>query len=52
MITEEHQPLSPFTRETALQKVKDAEGAWTSCDPERVALAYGEVSWSSTTATP
>jgi uncharacterized protein len=33
-------PLPPFTRETALQKVKMAEDAWNSRDPERVALAY------------
>jgi uncharacterized protein len=34
-------PLKPpFTRETALLKVKAAEDAWNSCDPERVALAY------------
>jgi hypothetical protein len=32
----------PFTRETALLKVKMAEDAWNSCDPERVALAYTE----------
>ncbi|HEY6560429.1 MAG TPA: nuclear transport factor 2 family protein [Polyangiaceae bacterium] len=32
----------PFTRETALLKVKLAEDAWNSCDPERVALAYTE----------
>lgn len=30
----------PFTRETALLKVKTAEDAWNSRDPERVALAY------------
>lgn len=30
----------PFTRETALQKVRAAENAWNSRDPERVALAY------------
>jgi uncharacterized protein len=34
-------PLKPpFTRETALLKVKAAEDAWNSCDPERVAQAY------------
>jgi nuclear transport factor 2 (NTF2) superfamily protein len=33
-------PLPPFTRETAIQKVRGAEDAWNSCDPERVALAY------------
>lgn len=32
----------PFTRETALLKVKAAENAWNSRDPERVALAYSE----------
>lgn len=30
----------PFTLETARAKVKAAEDAWNSCDPERVALAY------------
>ncbi len=30
----------PFTRETALQKVRAAEDAWNSRDPDRVALAY------------
>ena len=33
-------PLPPFTRETAIQKVRLAEDAWNSCDPEKVALAY------------
>jgi uncharacterized protein (TIGR02246 family) len=33
-------PLPPFTRETATQKVRGAEDAWNSRDPERVALAY------------
>jgi len=32
--------LPPFTRETAIQKVRLAEDAWNSRDPERVALAY------------
>jgi nuclear transport factor 2 (NTF2) superfamily protein len=32
----------PFTRETALAKVKAAEDAWNSRDPERVAEAYSE----------
>jgi nuclear transport factor 2 (NTF2) superfamily protein len=35
-------PLPPFTRETAVQKVRIAEDAWNSRDPERVALAYTE----------
>jgi nuclear transport factor 2 (NTF2) superfamily protein len=34
--------VPPFTRETALAKVKAAESAWNSRDPERVALAYSE----------
>ena len=35
-------PLPPFTAETARQKVKAAEDAWNSLDPERVYLAYSE----------
>jgi nuclear transport factor 2 (NTF2) superfamily protein len=33
-------PLPPFTRETAIQKVRMAEDGWNSRDPQRVALAY------------
>jgi nuclear transport factor 2 (NTF2) superfamily protein len=33
-------PLPPFTLESATQKVRMAEDAWNSRDPERVALAY------------
>jgi len=33
-------PLPPFTRETAIEKVRLAEDAWNSRDPERVSLAY------------
>lgn len=34
-------PLAPpFTRETAVRKVRMAEDGWNSRDPERVALAY------------
>jgi uncharacterized protein len=32
----------PFTQETALAKVKAAQDAWNTRDPERVALAYTE----------
>lgn len=32
----------PFTRETARAKVRAAQDAWNSRDPERVALAYTE----------
>lgn len=35
-------PLPPFTFETATQKVRLAEDAWNTRDPERVALAYTE----------
>lgn len=37
-------PLPPFTAETAAQKVRGAEDAWNSRDPERVALGYTEES--------
>ncbi len=33
-------PLPPFTAETAAQKVRLAEDAWNSRDPESVARAY------------
>ena len=33
-------PLPPFTRETAMQKVRLAENGWNSRTPEKVALAY------------
>jgi len=39
----EHQPrppFPPFTRETAMQKVRMAEDGWNNRDPEKVALAY------------
>jgi nuclear transport factor 2 (NTF2) superfamily protein len=32
--------LPPFTRETAIQKVRLAEDGWNTRDPQRVALAY------------
>ena len=35
-------PLPPFTPETAVQKVRMAEDAWNTREPERVALAYTE----------
>ena len=38
-------PLPPFTRETAIQKVRLAEDAWNSRDPEKVALGYTVDSW-------
>ncbi|MET8471886.1 nuclear transport factor 2 family protein [Streptomyces sp. NPDC006422] len=33
-------PFPPFTHDTAVQKVRLAEDAWNTRDPERVALAY------------
>jgi len=32
--------VPPFSRETAILKVRKAEDAWNSRDPEKVALAY------------
>jgi len=39
-MSENRPPLPPFTLETAKQKIRAAEDAWNSCDPERVSLAY------------
>ncbi|MGS0754322.1 nuclear transport factor 2 family protein [Roseateles sp. GG27B] len=33
-------PLPPFTRETAVQKIRLAEDAWNSRDPSRIVMAY------------
>ncbi len=39
-------PLPPFTPETAAQKVRMAEDAWNSRDPDRVVQVYTEdTSW-------
>jgi uncharacterized protein len=35
-------PVPPFTRETAIAKVRLAEDGWNSRDPQRVALVYTE----------
>jgi nuclear transport factor 2 (NTF2) superfamily protein len=40
MKTEPRPPLPPFDTESAIQKVRLAEDAWNSRDPERVSLAY------------
>ena len=37
---ERRPPLPPFTRETAIQKIRMAEDAWNSREPERVSRAY------------
>ncbi|SFV14133.1 nuclear transport factor 2 family protein [Pseudoduganella namucuonensis] len=38
-------PLPPFTRESAIQKIRLAENGWNTRDPEKVSLAYTEDSW-------
>jgi nuclear transport factor 2 (NTF2) superfamily protein len=37
---ESRPPFPPFTLETATEKVRKAEDAWNTRDPERVSLAY------------
>lgn len=39
---EQKPPLPPFTLESAKQKVRMAEDAWNSRDPDRVAMVYTE----------
>lgn len=39
-MTESRPPLPPFTRETAIQKVRAAEDGWNNRDPHKVSLAY------------
>src|SRR6185295_15607730 len=39
-MSESRPPFPPFTRETAIIKVRQAEDGWNSCNPEKVALAY------------
>ncbi|MBO0879331.1 MAG: DUF1348 family protein, partial [Mycobacterium sp.] len=39
-MTETLPPLPPFTLETAIQKVRAAEDAWNTRDPENVSRAY------------
>ena len=38
--SEKKPPVPPFTRETALQKIRMAEDGWNSRDPQRVSLVY------------
>lgn len=38
-------PLPPFNREDAILKVRMAEDAWNSQNPEKIALAYTENSY-------
>jgi uncharacterized protein len=37
---EERPPFPPFTRETAMKKVRGAEDAWNSCNPVKASLGY------------
>ncbi|HIH9469748.1 TPA: DUF1348 family protein [Klebsiella variicola subsp. variicola] len=39
-MNEQRPPLPPFTRDSAIQKVRAAEDGWNSRDAEKVALAY------------
>ncbi|MCB1773756.1 MAG: nuclear transport factor 2 family protein, partial [Gammaproteobacteria bacterium] len=39
-MNDQRPPLPPFTQETATQKVRLAEDAWNSRDPEKVSQAY------------
>ena len=38
--TEARPPFPPFTRETAIQKVRQGEDGWNNRAPDKVALAY------------
>lgn len=38
----DHPPVPPFTRESAIQKVRLAEDGWNSRDPHKVSLVYAE----------
>jgi uncharacterized protein len=38
--TDTRPPLPPFTRASAIEKVRLAEDGWNSRDPQRVSLAY------------
>ncbi len=40
MAPETRPPVPPFTRETAILKVRAAEDGWNTRDPQRVSLAY------------
>ena len=39
-MSEVRPPLPPFSHDSAVEKVRLAEDAWNSCDPERVSLGY------------
>ncbi|UMY17660.1 nuclear transport factor 2 family protein [Methylobacterium organophilum] len=39
-MVESRPPFPPFSRETAIQKIRAAEDGWNGRDPEKVSLAY------------
>ena len=39
-MSEPRPPLPPFTADSAVVKVRKAEDAWNTRDPQRVSLAY------------
>ena len=39
-VTEVRPPIPPFTKESAIQKVRMAEDGWNSRDPKRVSMVY------------
>lgn len=39
-VSESRPPFPPFTRDTAMQKVRAAENGWNNRDPAKVSLAY------------
>ena len=41
-MNEQRLPLPPFTKETAIEKVRLAEDGWNGRNPEKIALAYSQ----------
>jgi nuclear transport factor 2 (NTF2) superfamily protein len=39
-MSESRPPFPPFTRDSAIAKIRGAEDGWNSCNPERVSLGY------------
>ena len=57
--TEYRPPVPPFTRQTAIEKIRKAEDAWNTCDPGQSGrclairpTATGEIGASSSRAVP
>jgi DNA-binding winged helix-turn-helix (wHTH) protein len=44
-MSETRPPSPPFTRESAIRKVRAGENSWNTCDPNRVCLGYSRESW-------